>query len=349
MRHVYYIGCIILCQGPKGPPVGPPKNRVRRDEFHRLFDARVTPVITITPGERVLVETWDCFTNKVTGSDQTFAGIDDLLRHTGGLNPIAGPIAVAGAEPGDALAVHVEDIRLGAVAPYAVTMVVPGVGGLCGGGAPAFRADTRICPIEGDTVRFPIGRGELRLPARPMIGTIGTAPAREALESLKFGPEHCGNVDCPDLTVGSTILLPVNVPGGLLSLGDVHAAMGDGEITGIALETSADVVLRVDLVKAKDSPYVGCPQLETADIVGSIGCHFGQALDTNVRAGFADLVERLRRRYGLDVTEAYELLGAAGGVRVHQSVEGGWSAALAYVPTRVLAELDAALSPRARG
>lgn len=334
---------------PKGALATPAAKRVRREEFHRLFDARVAPVVLVRPGERVLVETWDCFTNKVTRPDQTFARIDDLLGHTGGLNPIAGPIAVEGAEPGDALAVHVEDIRLGTVAPYAVTTVVPGVGGLCGGGGtPPFRADTRICPIEGGTIRFPIGRGELRLPARPMIGTIGTAPAREALESLKFGPEHCGNVDCPDLTVGSTILLPVNVPGGLLSLGDVHAAMGDAEITGVALETSADVVLRVDLVKAKDSPYVRCPQIETADLVGSIGCHFGQSLDVNVRAGFADLVVRLSRDYGIDATEAYELLGAAGGVRVHQSVEGGWSAALAYVPTRVLAELDAALSPRAR-
>lgn len=318
---------------------------VRREQSHQLFDARVAPAITIQPGERVLVETWDCFSNRITSSSQTFDTLGSLLALTGGLNPIAGPIAVAGAEPGDALAVHVEEIRLGVVAPYAVTVVVPGVGGLCGGGSPAFRPDTRICPIDGDVVRFPIGSGELALPVRPMIGTIGTAPAREAIESLKFGPEHCGNVDCPDLGIGSTILLPVNVRGGLLSLGDVHALMGDAEITGIALETSADVLLRVDLVKAKDSPYVGCPQIETAEISGSIGCYFGHSLDTNVRAGFTDLVERLRRRYGIDVTEAYELLGAIAGVRVHQSVEGGWSAALAYLPTRLLGEIDALLAP----
>lgn len=313
------------------PSGGPGAVTVPRADHHFFFDPATPPVLEVASGARVRVETWDCFSNRVTSPDQRFASIDDLLRLIGAFNPLAGPIAIRDAQPGDALAVRIESIALATVAPYAATVVVPGVGGLCSpvGLATPIGPDTRICPIDGDHVIFPTRRADISLPLRPMIGTIGTAPAREVVSSLKHGAEFCGNVDCPDLTVGSTIILPVNVPGALLSLGDVHAAMGDGEITGVALETSADVMITIELIKHADSPYVRCPQLETPSWIGSIGCHFGLPLDFNVKAAFTDLVERLQRGAGLERIEAYELLGAAGQVRVNQCVEGGWTSALA--------------------
>jgi amidase len=313
-------------------------HHLSRSHCHRFFDPTLAPVLTIDPGDCVLVETWDCFSNLVTSAAQRFGSLDELLALTGGFNPVAGPIFVRGAQAGDALAVHIEAITLGVVDPVAVTVVVPGMGGLCSPVAlgAAVGPDTRICPIDGDTVVFPTRSGELRLPIRPMIGTIGTAPAREVVSSLKFGAEFCGNVDCPDVTVGHSVVLPVNVTGGLLSLGDVHAAMGDAEITGVALETSADVLIRVDLLPGAESPYVRCPQVETPTALGSLGCHFGLPLDYNVRAAFHDLVQRLQQGYHLTEIEAYELLGAAARVRVNQCVDGGWTSVLVSIERALL-------------
>lgn len=311
---------------------------VARERCHFFFDAAIRPVLEVGPSERVRLETWDCFSNLVTSHDQRFKSVDELVRLIGGFNPVAGPIYVRGAEPGDALAVHIESIEVGAVAPYAATVVVPGVGGLCSPvalGRP-IGPDTRICPIEGQRVIFPTRRGALSLPVRPMIGTIGTAPAHEVIASLKHGSEFCGNVDCPEVTVGNTVVLPVNVEGALLSLGDVHAAMGDAEITGVALETSADVTIRVELIKRDASRYVRCPQIETTESIGSIACHFGLPLDFNVKAAFSDLVERLQRFHGFEQVEAYELLGAAGQLRVSQCVEGGWNSAMASLHKQYL-------------
>jgi amidase len=287
------------------------------------------------------VQLWDCFGNAITSSQQRFAGLAELLSLVGGLNPLSGPIYVEGALPGDVLAVHIDRIHLGTVQPYAVTVVVPGVGGVCSSsGAPrSLEPDTRLCPLDGEHVVLPTSRGPIRLPLKPMLGTIGTAPADGRLSSLEFSPQSCGNIDCPEATIGSTLLVPVNVPGALLSVGDLHAAMGDAEITGTALETSGDVVLRCEVLSARTAGYLACPQIANDTWLGSLGCHFGRSLDFNVRSAFADLADRLTRFHGLAPHEAYELLGAAGRVRVHQSVDGGWTAASAHILRTALPEL----------
>jgi amidase len=185
-------------------------------------------------------------------------------------------------------------------------------------------------------VLLPTSIGTLRLPVTPMIGTIGTAPATGTLPSLEFSPQCCGNVDCPDITVGTTVFLPVSVDGALLSLGDLHAAMGDAEITGTALETSGEVLLRCEVRSREEAEYFATPYISTPESIGSIGCHFGETLDTNVKTAFGDMAERLHRSYGLSLTEAFEVLGMAALVRVHQCVDGGWTAASALLPRDAL-------------
>jgi amidase len=156
-------------------------------------------------------------------------------------------------QPGDTLAVRIDDIALGAFAPYAVTMLIGDFASICGRPVvtDGIGPGTRICPLESDDVVFPTLGGDLRLPTRPMVGTIGTAPADRSWISLHSALGHGGNMDCPSLTVGSTVLLPVNVAGGLLSLGDVHASMGDAEVTGTALET---IVCETHVVLARPVP-----------------------------------------------------------------------------------------------
>ncbi|HEY5836975.1 acetamidase/formamidase family protein [Streptomyces sp.] len=312
--------------------------RIPRTDHRFSFAADAEPYARVRPGGRVVVETLDCFSNKITSESQVFERESDLLDLIGAFNPVSAPLYVEGARPGDMLAVHIEDIQVGTVEPYAVTVVTGDRGSVCGrqshvvGG----RARTAVCAIEDGEVRLATGRGTARLPVRPMVGTIGTAPAAGEHISLVFDPGHCGNVDCPQVTVGATVLLPVNVPGGLVSLGDVHALMGDAEVTGMALETHADVTVRVDLLPAGSVTGPAVPRLDDADHIGSLGCRFGDSVDGNLHAAFEDLLRRLGEEYRLAPDEAFVLLGSMAEVTVNQCVGGGWTATYVRVPRAAL-------------
>ena len=315
------------------------QNRVARDQAQHYVGPEIAPVIQIDPGEEVIVETQDCFGGCITDDSQQFATAADLLKVVTGLNPVNGPIAVRGAQKGDVLAVHVLDIKVGAVDGKAVTTIFKDFGGL---GNPYSIADeigpyTKVCRIVDGQVEFPLaGKQPIRLPVQPMIGTIWTAPADQVRRSAECDSVNCGNIDCPELGAGRTIYLPVSVAGGMLSLGDVHACMGDGEITGVAMETSADVRLRVDLIKAGDAQYVSCPQIADEETIGSVGCAFGRPLGDNVKAAFHDMVLRLERFHGFDKMDAYALLCQGARVRVHQVLDN-WNAALVKLERKYLA------------
>jgi amidase len=111
----------------------------------------------------------------------------------------------------------------------------------------------------------------------------------------------------------------VNVPGALLSLGDVHAVMGDAEITGTALETSGDVTVTVTVLPAGTRP-LALPHLDTAELIGVIGCRAGAGVQANLEAAMVELHHRLAREHGLAAVDAYQFLGAAARVLVNQCV-----------------------------
>lgn len=312
--------------------------RIPRTDHRFTFAADAEPYARIRPGSQVVVETLDCFSNKITSESQVFERESDLLDLIGAFNPVSAPLYVEGARPGDMLAVHIEDIRVGTVEPYAVTVVTGDRGSVCGRQSDVIggRARTAVCAIEDGEVLLGTGQGVARLPVRPMVGTIGTAPGAREEISLVFDPGHCGNVDCPQVTVGATVLLPVNVPGGLVSLGDVHALMGDAEVTGIALETHADVTVRVDLLPADAVTRPVMPRVDDADHIGSLGCRFGDTVDGNLHAAFDDLLRRLRDEYGLTPDDAFVLLGSVAEVTVNQCVAGGWTATYVRLPRAAL-------------
>jgi amidase len=312
--------------------------RVTRDQHQYYVGPDVDPVLEIDSGEQVIVETVDCFSGAITSSSQRFASVADVLEIVEGLNAVSGPIAVRGAEVGDVLAVHVIDIKVGMVEGRAITAIFPGFGGLCNPYSivDEIGPDTKVCQIVDDRIEFPLkGKGVIDLPVRPMIGTIWTAPAGERRMAYVYDIHSCGNVDCPELGPGHTVYLPVRVPGGMVSLGDIHACMGDGEITGVAMETAGDVHIKVDLIKAKDSQYLVCPQFESETAVGSIGCHFGRPLDHNIRRAYSDMVNRLHQIHGYDKTDAYELLGQVGQIRIHQTLDD-WNAVLVKLEKRYI-------------
>lgn len=189
------------------------------------------PVARVQAPCTVTLETNDCFCGQVTSPDQALEQLD--FEH---VNPATGPVYIEGAEPGDVLRVKIKAIRM---ADKGAIMTAPGAGLL----PEAVRGACAICPIADGHFTF-LGQ---RLPLRPMIGVIGVAP--ETPVNCGTPGDHGGNMDTTSITEGSVLRLPVFVPGALLGVGDLHAAMGDGEVCVCGLEVAGEVELELALEK----------------------------------------------------------------------------------------------------
>jgi amidase len=230
-------------------------------------------------------------------------------------NPATGPFRIAGAEPGDELVVHLEAITLG---PRGWTRLT------VGSGAMKQEIDQTVVSFVdvvdaqpgagGCQLQFDFG---VRLPARPMVGVIGTAPADRAISTAHPGP-HGGNMDFNDMTVGTIAHLPVRVPGANFGIGDVHATMGDGEVSGAAVEISAEVTLRVELVKATGLQR---PWFETPDAWITYAC--APRLEAAQREALGHMATLLSERVGVTRDQAYLLLTARGDVGIGQAADCG--------------------------
>jgi acetamidase/formamidase len=146
-----------------------------------------------------------------------------------------------------------------------------------------------------------------------MVGTIGTAPEIEAVTSLLPGP-HGGNMDFADICPAAKVYLPVKVPGGLLYLGDAHAVQGDAEISGTAIEMPAEVIMKIDLVKAKPLRW---PRIELPDyIITTSTSGAARTLEDATRSAFFEMVLWLEEEYEMDRWDAYELCTQVARVRM---------------------------------
>ncbi|MCL6557969.1 MAG: acetamidase/formamidase family protein [Firmicutes bacterium] len=271
--------------------------------YSYVFSAENSPVARVTPPTSLTFKTLDCSTDRVKSPSDLGPDFIPITE----VNPVTGPVYIEGAAPGDALAITIDAIRLG---PQAHIKLIP-ENGICRHRvrSPA----TKICRIQGDEVDF---SPAVKVPIRPMVGTIGTAPLGKAIPTV-YGGSHGGNLDNNLIAPGATIYLPVFVPGALLAVGDLHARMGDGELGGIALETNGEVDLRVRLVKGVN--LVG-PFGENAEVVFACAFIHGpwEAIE-EVSARFADL---LVSRFGLTLEEAVMLISAAGDLRLCQCQPG---------------------------
>jgi acetamidase/formamidase len=180
---------------------------------------------------------------------------------------------------------------------------------------------TTMCEIHHGRVHMEIDGKAIVIPAEPFLGTVAVAPADERRRTLSQSHEYLGDVDLRALSAGATVMLPVNVEGALLAVGDAHAAQGDGEVTGIAVEIEADVELTVRVLPKSDSPLARLPVLETDEEIGVIAGFMGVPLDDCVRAAYVDLCHRLERRHGFSRLGAYTLLGQAGRIQVGNMID----------------------------
>jgi amidase len=309
-----------------------------------LFEFGVAaPAAEISVGVPVLVETEDCFSGLVTSPDQRFVSDEEILARVVHFNPVTGPLVVPEARAGDVLEVNIHEIVLAPETHRAVTVITADMNAVCGrpmrGATP--QPHTSVARVRGDSLIVDMpGRGELRLPTRPMIGTLGVAPTHGTQSSLLFSAECGGNLDCAGLGPGSTLYLPVNVDGAFLAVGDVHAAMGDAEVTSTAYETSADLTLSVTI-----HPHgrVELPAhslwLDTATDIGAVGCEFGASLETNFAHAFEAVGTRLETAYDVSTAEAWTLVGAAASARPNQCVHGGWTSTYVGLPRQLVDQL----------
>ena len=166
---------------------------------------------------------------------------------------------------------------------------------------------TRICPVKDGKVWWSPRVG---LPYSPMIGTIGTAPAMGVPTTGPAGP-YGGNMDLKEVSEGNTLYLPISVPGALLHLGDVHAAQGDGEVCGTALEMPATVTIKIDLIKNK---IIERPRIKSRDHIMCVAT--GNPMERSVARAYSDLFIWMEEDFGVDRWDAYSLCTQVGEISV---------------------------------
>lgn len=265
------------------------------------------PAYSAQPGEVIRVETL-CASSGIIRESAKAETNEQLHAKTGWIlgMPMTGPIYVEGAEPGDALAVYIDEIE---VEDTGWTVAQPGRGAA---GELITEAEVRVLPIRDGKVLFGFG---VDLPLAPMIGAIGTAPKDRALRS-GIPEAHGGNMDCTLIKPKSTLYLPVNVPGALLGLGDLHAAMGDGEVGMAGLEVNGSVTLRLELLKQATIPL---PLVDTGATVSVIVSALD--LDEAARRAVQEMVRWVVAATDLGVNDANMLVSLAGDVRICQIVD----------------------------
>jgi amidase len=299
------------------------------------------PVATLQPGSVLRTRTEDCFGGVVRTPRDLPSRVCDLSR----LNPLTGPYDIAGAEPGSTLAVHI--LSLTPARDWAVSATFPHFGALTSTTATATlqpALEERVWVYEIDTkawtARYQATRSahavDLRLD--PMLGTLGVAPpGGQARASIDNGA-HGGNLDTPWLRAGTTLYLPVNVPGALLAFGDGHARQGDGEACGVRIETAMDVALVVDVIPADRHPAPAWPRIETDTHLACVGA--ARPLEDAFRIAHTQLVGWVGELTGLDVLDAYQLVSQTGIAPIGNVCDHDYTV-VAALPKAVLQALDA--------
>lgn len=299
-----------------------------RDLTTLFFDPDAKPIAELADGERFVARTADSICGLWRKVPPGGMHIDQVIEELGGACPLTGPFAVTGAERGDVIEVEIHRVDPDPPKGTGWSGVFHGFGALSTdlyGLQESVGSEIHEVPYA-DLIAHPkIGDRRLNVPMRPFLGTIGVAPPRERRMSFSQGPEYLGDVDQPGVTAGATLVLPVNVDGALLSLGDAHGAQGDGEITGVAIEIEAEVELSVRVRTREEVAYSGLPQLNTEDSVGSIAGLQGVNLGDCARAAYTDLSRRLAVDHGMSTLDAYRLLGQVGRLQVGNMIDPFYS------------------------
>jgi len=275
--------------------------KISRENPIYAFSKENQPVAYVDSGTQVEIETYDCFENQITSNDASYQGLDwDKV------NPASGPIYVNGAEVGDVLVVTIDKIELD---HQGVMSVSPGMG-LLGEKIKEFEA--KMIPIKDGKAIF---NDKIEIPLNPMIGVIGVAPKDEPVSCGTPG-SHGGNMDNKMITTGTILYFPVETAGAMFALGDLHAAMGDGEVGVTGIEIAAKVTVTLKVIKGVSLKN---PLLENENSVVTIAS--AATLDEAVKRSVEDMIELLQPKMDMSFNELNMLCSAVGQTEICQVVD----------------------------
>ena len=285
---------------------------VSKDDVIWAFGPELEPVLEVEQGATVTLQTNDCFTGQIQTEDQLVTAID-MTR----VNGATGPVAVRSAEPGDSLVVEFLDVR---PVNRGVATIIPGFGQLID----QVRSPvTKVFRVDGDTVHL---TDRIAFPLRPMVGVIGVATDGEELSNAYAG-RHGGNLDDHLHGPGAKVYFPVRQPGGMFAVGDMHAAMGDGEICGTGVEVEGEVTVRFDVLKGKHATWPVTELAGTWVAHGTSSGDFHEAL----QAACEEAARLLIDHWGFTPEEAFIFLSVACDANVCQACRPSPFSAIARV------------------
>jgi acetamidase/formamidase len=292
------------------------------DRVHSHFSRDVEPVLRVRPGAVVEAFTQEASAGQLSPTS-TAADIAELDFDP--IHPLTGPVYVEGAEPGDVLAVTLHEIELG---DWGWTGVVPGFGFLSDRFPEAYLKTFTFAPGDS-SAEFAPG---VEVALRPFPGVVAVAPDTSAELSTIPPRRNGGNLDDRDIVEGATVYLPVEVEGALFSIGDAHAAQGDGEVSGTAIEAPVRVVYELNLVE--DGRSLASPEYETDQIYAVTG--LATTLDEAARRATLHMIDFLVAEHGMSREDAYALCSLAANLKVAEVVDVPNMMVTMQIPKRVL-------------
>ena len=299
------------------------------DKVHFTWDEGHEPVIAIADGDTVVVETRDVSDNQITPDSDTsaIAGLDWSRVY-----PLAGPIHVDGAQPGDTLAIEILDLR---TRGWGWTAILPGLGLLPEDFPDAY---LRIFDISnGDVAHM---RDDIAIPLAPFLGTMGVCPAGASEQPVMPPGSFGGNMDTRQLVRGTTLYLPVQVEGARFSCGDAHGCQGDGEVCVTGLEAPMYASLRFTVEKGRSLPAPQyrtagplTPRVEGAGFYGTTGV--GPDLYVAAQEAVRAMIDHLSSGHGLSGEDAYLLCSLAVDLKISEIVDAGQYVVSALLPEAI--------------
>ncbi|MCX7217233.1 MAG: acetamidase/formamidase family protein [Burkholderiales bacterium] len=305
---------------------------IHKHEHHIGWDNSLQPVATIAPGQSISFDVYEASGGQLSPSSNVDSiGQLDFSK----INPVAGPVYIDGAMPGDVL-----KITLLSFVPsgWGWTANIPGFGLLADDFKDPALHIWKYDPVAMNPAMF--GRYG-KVPLKPFTGTIGVAPAEHGSHSIVPPRRVGGNMDVRDVSEGTELYLPVEVAGALFSVGDTHAAQGDGEVCGTAIESPMQVALKFDLIKGEKLQFprftTPGPVTHHLDSKGyEVTTGIGPDLMEAARAALRGMIELLMRRFGMPAVEAYMLCSVCADLRISEIVDvPNWLVSM-YFPRVVL-------------
>lgn len=283
-----------------------PDFTLTKDQTHNKFSSSIQPILKVKSGAIIEAYTEDA-SDEQFNLNSTVKDLESLDFEP--IHPLTGPVFVEGAQPGDVLKVTLHEIELG---DWGWNAIYPGF---------SFVSDSikgeylRIYDLKDDKTKVSFN-DSIHLKLNPFPGVMGVAPATQELLSTIPPRANGGNMDDPNMTVGTTLYFPVFVEGGLFSIGDGHAVQGLGEVCGTAIEVPLRVIYEIELIKDKPMEE---PQYETEDYYATTG--FGTTIDSAAKKATLYMIDYLMKEHKLSENEAYALCSLAGDLKIAETVD----------------------------